>query len=39
MAIEKLEMHLRALKFILRGNPTTHQEAPSEEGIQNDKIC
>lgn len=37
MAIEKLEMHLRALNFISRGKPTTHQKAPSEEGIQNDK--
>ena len=33
MATEKLEMQLRALNFISRGNHTTHQTAPSEEGI------
>lgn len=39
MAAEKLNMHLRALNFILGGKHTIHQTAPSEEGNQNDKIC
>lgn len=39
IATKTLEMHLRALTFILRGKHTVHQTEPSEEGIQNDKMC
>lgn len=38
IATKTLEMYLRALNFILRGKYTVYQTAPSEEGIQNDKI-
>lgn len=39
IATKTLEIHLRDLNFILRGKHSVHQTKPSEEGIQNDKIC